>query len=80
MKCDITERDVKPREDLTREALAEEAECTDPGDEICCNEKEIIQVQEDMTCLEIAHKGFRYCKNKRLTTQSGEKGFNPQYF
>ena len=66
MKCNITAREVNIREDFTQEGLAEQAECTDPVNEICCNEKEIIQKQDNMPCSEIAHKGYRYYQIERL--------------
>ena len=60
MKCNITAREVNIREDLTQEGLAEQAECPNPDEEICCNEKEIISDFSPNSCLEVAKDGYRY--------------------
>ena len=63
VSCDISNRGttlIRKGFTFSQLALAEEATCIDPVNEICCNEKEVIKKQDDMTCSEIADKGFRY--------------------
>ena len=60
MKCNITARGVNKRDDLTQNGLAEQAECPDPDNEICCNEKEFISDSGPESCLEVAKDGYRY--------------------
>ena len=60
MKCNITARGVNKRDDLTQDGLAEQAECPDPDNEICCNEKEFISDFGPKSCLEVAKDGYRY--------------------
>ena len=59
MICNITERGVKPRDDLTQEALAEAAECIDPTNEICCHKDEIIEKWKSNLCADHDNVGFR---------------------
>jgi len=62
--CDISKRGTMPRKDLTQEALAEEAECSDPDNEICCNEKEIISDTYDQEyCSDFESDGYRCVPN-----------------
>ena len=61
--CDLSKRGTTNRRETTLEiqkALAEEAECPNLDDEVCCNEKELISVSEAKSCSDIAEDGYRY--------------------
>ena len=64
--CNLSKRGTTNVRENTLEiqkALAEEAECPNENDEICCNENELISDQE--FCSDFEEDGYRYTK---LTT------------
>ena len=61
--CNLSKRgttNVRENSLEIQKALAEDAECPNQNDEVCCNEKELVSVSEAKSCSDVSEDGYRY--------------------
>ena len=65
--CNLSKRGTTNIRETTLEiqkALAEEAECPNQDDAVCCNENDI---EDQEFCSDFEEDGYRYARQKQLT-------------